>query len=398
MIKSDENIQTRFDILDGFRGILAITIVFQHTRHDLGLGGDYGLISDLGYFFAVPSFFALSSFLLTNKLYTEFIESNGSFESIKQIIVKYLIRRFLRIYVPFVIYCTYIKTKFSNLDKYPRYKFSTWYDMVTLKHTGINHLWTIPPEVKFYLLIPIFSFVAYKLKKYFIIWASLVSLLFGFIEIFNIYGLECVKIGHPHGENLELIFQIFLAGSLVGILFYEIQNCKIKLKFLNKFRFLISYINPISFIYGLKLSNAFYRPKIFCYISYGVYWSIYILILLLDVQTCFTEVINLSIFKKFGKYSFGVYLLHVQGFRLVHYLIEEKFIRRLDFMILFLEIFISFIFGMFFYYFIENPLMKCANILCKKVFNSNNVKIITYVILSVYVALIFFFMLRKYFN
>ncbi len=338
----------------------------------------------------------LSSFLLTNKIYGEFIKSNGSFASIKQIVVKYLIRRFFRIYVPFVIYCTFLKTRFSNLDKYPRYVFGTWYNMVTLKYTGTNHLWTIPPEVKYYLFIPIFSFVAYKLRRFFPIWASLVCLFLGFIEIFNIFGLACVEIKHPKGENLEMIFQIFLTGSLIGITFYEIENCKIEFKLLNRLKFLISYINPICLIYGLRLSSRFYRPNIYCYFSYGVYWSIYILILLFDGQSSFTEIINLSIFKKFGKYSFGVYLLHLQGFGLIQYLIDEKLIRKLDFMVLVLELCISYSFGILFYYLLENPLMKLANSLCEKIFASNYVRIVTYLILSVYLYLIFFFMLRKY--
>jgi peptidoglycan/LPS O-acetylase OafA/YrhL len=56
MKKSDKNIQKKYDNLDGFRGILAISVVFQHTRQALRLGGDYELTMELGYYFAVPSF------------------------------------------------------------------------------------------------------------------------------------------------------------------------------------------------------------------------------------------------------------------------------------------------------------------------------------------------------
>ena len=78
----------------------------------------------LGYNFAVPLFFALSSFLLNNNLYAQLILSNGSFGSIKEITIKYLISRFFRIYIPYVIYCTFTKAGFSYLEKYPRYMFS----------------------------------------------------------------------------------------------------------------------------------------------------------------------------------------------------------------------------------------------------------------------------------
>ena len=399
MLKSNNEILKRFDILDGFRGILAITVVFQHTDQHFQFGGEYKLIKYLGYSFAVPSFFALSSFLLTYKLYSQLILSNGSFNSVKEIILKYLIRRFFRIYIPYFIYCSFIKAGFSKVETYPGYEFSTWYNLVTLKNTGKNHLWTVPPEAKFYLFIPIFSFVSYKLKRYFIIWVSSIILLMYLIEVYNVYDLKCIQIRHPQGENLQLVFQIFLTGSLVGVIYYEIQNFSFEFKILKKLRFLLAYISPIIFIFGLRSGSLFYSKKeYYCYITYGIYWAIYILVLLLDVRSCFNDIINLSIFKKFGKYSFGIYLLHHEGFWIINYLIRQKLIRRVDLVILFDEFFISFILGIVFYFCIENPLMKCANLLIKNIFHSNYVKIITQFILTTYIILIFFFMFRIYLN
>ena len=281
MLKSNNEILKRFDILDGFRGILAITVVFQHTDQHFQFGGEYKLIKYLGYSFAVPSFFALSSFLLTYKLYSQLILSNGSFNSVKEIILKYLIRRFFRIYIPYFIYCSFIKAGFSKVETYPGYEFSTWYNLVTLKNTGKNHLWTVPPEAKLCLFIPLFSLFSYKLKIYFIIWASCIIIFLYLSEVYNINGLKCTKITHQEGENLQRVFQIFLTGSLVGVIYYEIQNCSLEFKIFNKLKFLLAYINPIMFILELRSGIKSYNPDDNCYIMFGIYWAFYILFLLL---------------------------------------------------------------------------------------------------------------------
>ena len=186
--------------------------------------------------------------------------------------------------------------------------FSTRYNLVTLRKTGLNHLWTVPPEAKLCLFIPLFSLFSYKLKIYFIIWASCIIIFLYLSEVYNINGLKCTKITHQEGENLQRVFQIFLTGSLVGVIYYEIQNCSLEFKIFNKLKFLLAYINPIMFILELRSGIKSYNPDDNCYIMFGIYWAFYILFLLLGDRSCFNEIINLSIFKKFGKYSFGIYL------------------------------------------------------------------------------------------
>ena len=65
---SDVEHFTRFDVLDGFRGLLAISVIIQHTIMMLPLKGDYLLYDRIGTFIGVSTFFVLSSFLLTYKL------------------------------------------------------------------------------------------------------------------------------------------------------------------------------------------------------------------------------------------------------------------------------------------------------------------------------------------
>jgi Kef-type K+ transport system membrane component KefB len=51
----------------------------------------FNLLDHVGTYFGIPSFFILSSFLLTYKLLETMNKSNGSFNEIQTIVLKYLI-------------------------------------------------------------------------------------------------------------------------------------------------------------------------------------------------------------------------------------------------------------------------------------------------------------------
>jgi hypothetical protein len=69
-------------------------------------------------------------------------KSNGQLVDIVMIVIKYFIRRFFRVYIPYFIYVAYIKMDLTYITRYGN-RFDTWYEMVTLKSTGWNHLWTV---------------------------------------------------------------------------------------------------------------------------------------------------------------------------------------------------------------------------------------------------------------
>ena len=247
----------RFDVLDGFRGILAISVVLQHTSKIFKMTEEYNILKSLGTFFGVPSFFVLSSFLLTNKLFELMNKSNGNLNDIKQIINKYLIRRFFRVYVPYFILCCLISARLVFSKTYG-YSYASWYNLITLKKTGANHLWTVLPEVKYYLFIPIFTFITYKLQKLFVLWISIIIIIMFWVEVFDIYGLKCWVIPWPRGENLLYVFQLFFNGSLLGLIYYKINNSTYEFNQLKKLRFLLSYLTFFYFLFGLKLASKFF--------------------------------------------------------------------------------------------------------------------------------------------
>ena len=102
----------------------------------------------------------MSSFLLTYRLLNDFSISNQfKVKNTFITVLKFFIRRFFRLYLPYVVYCTGVAIS-------PNYAgggmvYASWTDMVTLRRTGnINPAWTIPSEIKYYFLMPIISLPA----------------------------------------------------------------------------------------------------------------------------------------------------------------------------------------------------------------------------------------------
>ena len=146
----------RFDFLDGYRGLMAWSVVLEHFVGFNNLVGDYEIVHRFGVFTGVTGFFILSSFLLTYRLLTE-LQNAKSIKEVFLIIAKYFIRRFFRVYAVFFIFSFANQYILENLKCPNRAKFNSVYDLVTLGNTGSNHLWTIPIEIKYYFLIDIKS-------------------------------------------------------------------------------------------------------------------------------------------------------------------------------------------------------------------------------------------------
>lgn len=134
---SKNTVVSRFDYLDGFRGFLAILVVFQHSQSDFELQDDYRLFISIGNFIGVSGFFALSSFLLTYRLLKDFDKAKTAREECL-IILKYAIKRFFRIYLTFFVYVTFIQIdpKFFG----GKFNFSSWYSLVTLQRSVSKYL------------------------------------------------------------------------------------------------------------------------------------------------------------------------------------------------------------------------------------------------------------------
>jgi len=130
----------KIDFLDGFRGTLAIWVLMMHSTYALKVNKYF---RGTGSYIGVPCFFILSSFLLTYRLLNQFNNDKNSYKDNILIIIKYFIRRFFRIYIPFVIFAALIKgvPSISFAGRNHSY-FGSFFNLISLKSIN-SYLWTI---------------------------------------------------------------------------------------------------------------------------------------------------------------------------------------------------------------------------------------------------------------
>lgn len=149
--------------LDGWRGLACLLVFFTHTGVNLQVFNIpiYGTVG-------VHLFFVLSGYLLYRQFIIKLLEKN-TFPSFS----KFYIRRFLRIYPPyllaliFFIFLRYISKShppepfniFTHLSLISNY-------LGSKNFFSINSVfWTLTIEAQFYLLLPLTTLLVYKLTK-----------------------------------------------------------------------------------------------------------------------------------------------------------------------------------------------------------------------------------------
>ncbi|CAF0866565.1 unnamed protein product [Brachionus calyciflorus] len=367
---SQKSTSSRFDFLDGYRGLCAITVALHHMMSffpDIKCENDVFITA--GFFIGVFGFFVLSSFLLTYKMLKDFSKA-ATYSDFILIILKYSIRRLFRIYFSYVVYVTLI----SFGPKFAKgvYTYPPWSSLILLKPTlGPNHLWTIPIEIKFYFLIPFISLFFHFSKKY---WS--ISMLVSIAVLYKLY--QGLLLYTPADVNVQISnklyprFPIFYAGSIVALLYFKYESLNNEyISYLNKSKLAKMIIALFSFYYAayaaLRIS-PYLRAGMDLYgdsIHPGVKFANLLFLMLIGAPNCFTKIFGSNYaLEMYGKYSFGVYLWHPSCI----YIVVNLGIKTRGLGVwYYLPLLITF--GVLFYYLIENPLMKLGNVLISKIDN-----------------------------
>ena len=332
------------EALSGLRGLAAILVVLSHTSMltFLGLGQYFGTSG-------VMIFFTLSGFLMSY-LYAQ---KQPTFKKI----TSYSISRFSRV-APLYLLVVMVSYLFFRLDSnYPIQIDNSNFIRHLLFSGSENILWSIPPEVQYYVFFILvwlgcFQFFAYK-KIYLIIAMLLITCIFLLIR-----------------EDLPGIFfgfhiLFFLLGSVLGLIRSKI-NVSVN-KYLNLFQVLtIALFVTVVQYNSLKLSileiDSLDKMNMF----YGLNSNLLIILLLVflfSFDTKFSKnFFGNYVMKKIGDSSFSLYLTHVVTIYYLSKIIPESLIGTV-FMIL-----ISIVVAHVIYLIIERPLVdRTKKLLVKNV-------------------------------
>ncbi len=262
---------------------------------------------------------------------------------------------------------------------------ANWFQLITLQRTG-RHLWTIPPEICYYLIIPViclvFNAVSYNDVKH--------SRKFLFLSVHSICcTLGCnFNIQHIPDTDLKddsttlqgmhtspqtgfrLSVFVFLTGSLLAFVFHTMLSLEHAKRLLEHRT--VQWILEIGSV--LALFAAYHTSVYDTQINYSVLskagfrWAIVLFLLLISSSQNrlknFLE--NSSFLASCGKYSFGIYLLHLAFIFFATYCESLKILRRLsepEYEFVFIAV--CFFLGKLWYQLLEKRMIDLANRICK---------------------------------
>lgn len=206
---------SRNNNFDLIRIFAALQVVIWHGAEHLNLGGQIYGMSFLKYFPGVPIFFVISGFLITasfqrNPNYINYFK-NRALRIFPGLWVAFIVLFIILVLTSSVDFSSFISSEmilwvFAQLSL-----FQFWTPDI-LRNWGVGapngSLWTIPVEIGFYILVPLFFMIARKnkLKLRVILFTGLI---FGIV--INMYG---------SGLGTDAIYRKLLAVSVFPYLHY----------------------------------------------------------------------------------------------------------------------------------------------------------------------------------
>ncbi|KAG7384016.1 hypothetical protein PHYPSEUDO_003041 [Phytophthora pseudosyringae] len=303
--------QTKVLFLDGLRGLAAMLVVVQHSREfvpSLHLGSA-----------AVDVFFILSSFLLTwlfMKKSMKLLAQGAGIRTWAFTLLDYFQKRFFRVYPLFAVTAVVLHfLSFENQHRYFVVKKRNQVDLYQTLTFEYNHrfhvFWTLPLEIEYYFIIPVFVLVVLRMRRYW--WVGAVPLFMWIVY----EGWTLVRNSHT---PLSLHLHTFMMGSLAAVVFVKIDLWIKKTGF--KFRLWHSVL--LRAVEGMLIAlmlSVLFRGLLFDWVMANPappaegfpFISVYMAsILVIEVvqPSCVSTMFEWSVLRYWGKISFSIYLLH----------------------------------------------------------------------------------------
>ena len=367
-ITEEKPSSSRFDFLDGYRGSLVFFVVISHTQLFDSFQINH-VNSGFAHTYSITGFFTLSAFLLTYRLLEDFNKASSP-KMLLISIIKYAIRRFFRIYVYFLFYFAFAKFSSSSkwIIRHVEYN-NSLLNVSLLGNTGANHLWTIPPEIKYYLFIPIFCLIVYLLNRLSAIILLVLCMTWTiYDQSVNFFELtpNDIYFGSPRSHLLKSQFTVFFIGSQTALIYIWVKNCDWLMSRIRTWpiQCLLNYTSIIIALVGLIVSEIYLYDSFRFRSRQAPFWSAVLLLTLLSAENnMIANVFRNSFLRNLGKFSYSIYLFHFDVIT-----ISIKFLFFLKwFEFALVCVLLCYFIGMVLFYLIENHLIQLANYLCEKV-------------------------------
>jgi peptidoglycan/LPS O-acetylase OafA/YrhL len=279
----------KVEALDGLRGLAALMVVADHTHGRLlGLGAS-----------GVWIFMTLSGFLLARP----FVYNPERVFS-KSYLIHFFSRRVRRIVPIYYLYIIAIYLLTKHFD-------------VAIRHflflQGDGHLWVVPQEMLFYLLVPgimVVNLILFRIKPV----LAIVNLLFMAVLANQLLDYHVIALYGMARQKLCFFIGVFLIGILFSYLYYSTYNSS-GLKNSNKARSIFSASGIALILFFLLGSSSYlwgghhiFAQEYFQWFSYAA--GLLVFCIMASNGTTLEKILCFLPLRALGLVSLSLYLLH----------------------------------------------------------------------------------------
>lgn len=319
---------------DGIRGIACLMVLIVHSTifFHPALGPFLQGAGKIG----VWLFFVLSSFLLSRHLMSTGLN--------REVLLDYSVGRFLRIIPLFALaVLTYKALGTAGIDSWPDAM-----QAISLRK-GYAHLWTIPAEFKFYVLLPIILSVALVARRRLGKTSAI---------LFVVATGTAFALAFPYTETPENSTQVgwYVPCFLLGMIAAMIMDSHVA-----RLSPWVRWTYNITMTVTLALMINPFRQTLFPWTSndwlmnkftfLGAMFSVF-LVLNINSQGLSSLLFGNRYFSAIGAWSYSIYLFHW----LIVVLLSQRYLHSVAMQIA--AIFASIMLGAFLHFSVERPLMR----------------------------------------
>ncbi|MEH7786650.1 acyltransferase [Bacillus thuringiensis] len=317
-LQGEHFMSNRIKELDSIRGLAALTVVFGHFCLMLPSLPNSIKFSPLRFLWAggeaVIVFYVLSGFVLSMALYHSKTNYWG-----------YLIKRFVRIYIPYYFWIIVTFVLFILFSSYEvvglrDWFYDRWQGSIT-KLDILNHfvllnnfftenynpvIWSLAQEMRISIVFPLLFLLFYKLNwKKTILFALSFSLISVVLNMLHIGKAEGFYNGYADTLHFTSMF-------MVGMLLFKYQEKLIySYRNMKKFKkgFLIT-LGVILYLYSILIYGFSRNDTTFLIKDWGVVMGVSIFIIMAMSNLKVKAFLNKSVFVYLGEISYSIYLCH----------------------------------------------------------------------------------------